>query len=43
MDFLKADRIRPWRFFFGNLESRKSVCDLLEIDPAQIKNIPPAA
>jgi hypothetical protein len=43
MDFLKPDRIRPRRFFFGNLETRGSVCGLLDIDPTQIKNIPPAA
>jgi hypothetical protein len=29
--------------FFGNLETRSSVCDLLGIDPARVKDIPPAA
>jgi hypothetical protein len=43
MDFLKPDWIRPRRFFFGNPETRKAVCDLLRIDPEKIKNIPPAA
>jgi hypothetical protein len=43
MDFLNADQLRPRGFFFGNPESRKSVCDLLDFDPSQIKNIPPAA
>jgi hypothetical protein len=43
VDFLKPDSIRPRRFFFGNPETRGRVCDLLHIDPAQIKNIPPAA
>lgn len=43
MDFLKPDRILTRRFFFGNIETRGSVCSLLDIDPAQIKNIPPAA
>jgi hypothetical protein len=43
MDSLKQDQIRPRRFFFGNLETRRPVCDLLGIDQAKIKNIPPAA
>ncbi|MDR3754114.1 MAG: hypothetical protein P4K93_13080 [Terracidiphilus sp.] len=43
MDFLKPDKIHLRRFFFGNLETRESVCSLLGVDPAKVKNIPPAA
>jgi hypothetical protein len=43
LDFLKPDHTRIRRYFFGNPETRGSVCDLLGIDPSQIKNIPPAA
>jgi hypothetical protein len=43
MDFLKPDQIRLRRNFFGSPETRESVCHLLGIDPARIKNIPPAA
>lgn len=43
MDFLKPDRICLRRYFFGDLENRQKVCDLLGIDQAQIKDIQPAA
>ena len=43
LDFLKPDHTRIRRYFFGNPETRGSVCDLLGIDPSQIKNITPAA
>jgi len=43
MDFLKPDKIPPRRLFFGNWETRESVCRLLGIDPATVKNIPPTA
>ncbi len=43
MNFLKPDSIRVRRYFFGNPETRKAVCDLLQLDPAKIKNVPPAA
>ncbi len=43
MDFLKPDRIRIRRYFFGNPENSNLVCDLLKIDPTQIKMLPPAA
>jgi hypothetical protein len=35
--------IRSEYLYFGNPDTRASVCDLLGIDPAKIKNIPPAA
>jgi hypothetical protein len=43
MDFRKSDQIRLRRLFFGNMDTRESVCDLLSIDSSLIKNIPPAA
>jgi hypothetical protein len=43
MDFRKPDQIRLRRLFFGNMDTRESVCDLLSIDSSLIKNIPPAA
>ncbi len=43
MDYKSSDQIRLRRLFFGNMETRESVCNLLSIDHALIKNIPPAA
>ena len=43
MDSKKPNQIRMRRRFFGNPDTRESVCNLLSIDPAQVKNIPPAA
>ena len=39
----KSGDLRPPSYYFGNWESRTSVCNLLGIDPARVKNIPPAA
>ncbi len=43
MDFLKAHSFRVRRLFFGNPETRDSVCKLLGIDSEEVKMIPPAA
>ena len=42
-DFLKPDQLRIRRYFFGNPDTRSAVCNLLQLDPSGIKNIPPAA
>lgn len=42
-DFLKPDQLRIRRYFFGSPDTRSAVCDLLQLDPSGIKNIPPAA
>lgn len=42
-DFLKADSVHLRRFFFGSHETQTAVCELLGIDPEQVKMIPPAA
>ena len=33
----------PESLFFGNVETRPAVCELLGVNPAQVKNIPPSA
>jgi hypothetical protein len=43
LDFLKPDQLRIRRYFFGNPNTQHAVCDLLQLDPSGIKNIPPAA
>ena len=43
MDFLKPDQIRVRRYLFGNPDTRNAVCNLLQLNPETIKNIPPAA
>lgn len=39
----KSGNFRQPSYWFGNLENRLAVCDLLQINPGQIRDIPPAA
>jgi hypothetical protein len=43
LDIEKSGRIKGMFHYFGNPETRQFVCDLLGLDSARIKDIPPAA
>lgn len=43
MDMPKSHRPRVRRLFFGNPGTQKQICDLLQLDPKEIKLITPAA
>lgn len=43
VDYLKADAAHVRRLLFGNPETRMAVCDLLGLNPEEVRMIPPAA